>query len=177
MKRFALAVLASAACFAAQDSGAGGDTEYIPDDPPAGNCGEPGEEPCETSGIAPAGDCQASSECDAGLACSATFDGDIGRFECQASCIEDFDEARWCADDASCCGPGSICQGRGYCVPAGATSTGVVDDTGTESSAGGGGDTTTGGETTTTNATTTTDAGTTDGSTSSGGSTTGAIPR
>jgi hypothetical protein len=114
------------------DDGAGGDivtdTEYIGEDIPAGNCGDTDEEECASSGgdAMPSG-CEASSECPDGSSCSAVFDGDIGAFACRATCIEDLDETRWCIDDAGCCGADSICQGRGYCVPAGRTS---ADETG-----------------------------------------------
>lgn len=140
MRRFAISiVLLLPSCFKAQDDGDSNasDTEYIPDDVPSGNCGETDNEPCTSSGAETPSTCEASVQCDAGLVCAAGFDGDIGSFQCRVSCIDDFDETRWCIDDAGCCSPGSICQGRGYCVPAGTSSsdggesTGVVESTGT----------------------------------------------
>lgn len=115
------------------DDSSGGDivtdTEYIGEDLPAGNCGDTDEESCTSSGgdAMPSG-CQASSECPDGESCTAMFNGDIGAFACRSSCIDDMDETRWCIDDAGCCGADSVCQERGYCVPAGRTS---VDETGT----------------------------------------------
>lgn len=117
------AMMVLVGCFApGQDSGNASDTEYIPDDLPSGNCGETDNDPCESSGAEVPNSCQSTIECDAGRFCTAGFDGDIGIFACREGCIADFDETRWCVDDAGCCEPGSICQGRGYCVPAGATS-------------------------------------------------------
>ena len=140
MRRFVLTgMIALVGCFGpAEDDSHSSDTEYIPDDVPSGNCGETDNDPCTSSGAEPASGCLASLECDDGSVCAAIFDGDIGTFECRPSCIADFDETRWCIDNAGCCGVGSICQGRGYCVPAGATSSesGDVGDTDTGSDAG-----------------------------------------
>ena len=130
-----VAILVLAGC-AMDESDAGdnsSDTEYIPDDVPSGNCGETDNEPCTTTG-GETPTCEATIECDAGTVCAAGFDGDIGSFICRASCIDDFDETRWCIDDEGCCEPGSICRGRGYCMPAGATSMESGDDTGTSES-------------------------------------------
>ena len=122
-----IAVSALAAGCDKQDRSAGADDLYMGDDVPSGHCmGETG--PCDTdgdedaqgdsSGASPkpaGGTCEATMQCDVGLTCMATFDGDIGEFECQSSCIEDEDESRWCIDDESCCNAGSVCSPRGYC--------------------------------------------------------------
>jgi hypothetical protein len=143
------------ACFMQpEDDSNASDTEYIPDDVPSGNCGETDNEPCTSSGAEAPSDCQASIECGAGTVCAAGFDGDIGMFQCRASCIDDFDETRWCIDDAGCCGPGSICQGRGYCVPAGTTSSETGDTSTSDTS---------------TSDTSTSDASTSESSSTSGG--------
>src|SRR5688500_15999723 len=134
-----VAMMVLVGCFKqGADAGNASDTEYIPDDVPSGNCGETDNDACTSSGAAVPSGCQASIECDAGRVCAAGFDGDIGTFECREGCIDDFDETRWCIDDSGCCGPGSICQGRGYCVPAGASSSegGGADDTGTSGESG-----------------------------------------
>jgi hypothetical protein len=144
------------------------------EDVPAGMCmSESG--PCETSdsgGVdtnAGLGDpCSASGQCESGI-CSATFDGEIGEFECHTTCIPDFDEARWCIDDASCCS-GSVCSLRGYCQPNDATSTGGDASTstgGADTSGDATGTTTGAGETGTWSGATTT------GTTSGGATTTG----
>lgn len=133
MRRLGIAtIIALASCFApgADSAGDASDTEYIPDDVPSGNCGETDNDACESTGTGAADGCVSTDQCADGLFCIASFDGEIGRFDCSLSCIADLDESRWCLDDASCCSEGSVCQGRGYCVPAGAMTTGVDPDTG-----------------------------------------------
>jgi hypothetical protein len=154
------------------DSSAGADDLYMDDDVPSGNCmGDTG--PCDTdddddddggnddatasgggaedsgAGATPVGGtCEATMQCEFGLTCIATFDGDIGEFECQSSCIEDDDESRWCIDDDSCCNDGSVCSERGYCRPAEASDTSSGEgSTGfdTDGSTGDGGSSETGG--------------------------------
>jgi hypothetical protein len=98
------------------------DDFYMDDDVPAGNCMT--GTGCATEGsdgdstAASEATCESTLQCDVGQMCVATFDGDIGEFACSSTCIDDFDEERWCIDDDGCCGADSICQGRGYCVPA-----------------------------------------------------------
>lgn len=117
-------------CFAADSTEA---DDYMDEDLPAGNC-MTGTGGCETEGDdasgggAPAGTCQSTVECDAGQICVATFDGDIGEFECRSMCIDDMDDGRWCLDDEACCNVGSVCSERGYCVPGEGTTT--ADETG-----------------------------------------------
>jgi hypothetical protein len=148
-----------ASCFApASDIAGTGDTEFDPDDVPSGNCGETNNDPCTSTGVEAEDGCSATLPCDAGLFCAASFDGDIGRFDCRDACVPDMDETRWCFDDAACCNAGSVCQGRGYCVPSGATSTGLDPDTGTDT----GSSTSTGDTSTTDGGMSTTDGGTTD---------------
>lgn len=111
------------------------DDLYMDDDVPSGNCmGDTG--PCDTdamgdesdgsgtSSTPTGGTCESTMQCGVGDTCMATFDGDIGEFECQSSCIEDHDETRWCIDDLSCCNGGSVCSARGYCLPSGAEGVG-----------------------------------------------------
>lgn len=98
-------------------------------------------EACPVGGTGGEGaDCLVTADCSDGLVCTAAFDGEIGRFSCQSTCIDDRDEARWCIDDMACCSAGSHCSPRGYCLPGtgGATegTTGSVDDTGTGGTAG-----------------------------------------
>jgi hypothetical protein len=129
----AVAMVGLAAGCGGDDGSLVGDSGYMPDDPPAGICmSESG--PCDTeaddaSSGPGADECASSTECDAGLACTATFDGDIGEFECRAACIDDLDEASWCIDDAGCCNATSVCSGRGYCMPNDASDTSVGDTT------------------------------------------------
>ncbi len=100
------------------------DDLYMDDDVPSGSCmSDTGE--CDTDSAASddastaevAGTCESTLECGDGESCIATFDGDIGEFECTASCIADRDETRWCLDDDACCNADSVCAERGYCMP------------------------------------------------------------
>ncbi|HET6586098.1 MAG TPA: hypothetical protein VFG69_21720 [Nannocystaceae bacterium] len=99
------------------DAGAGDD--YIDEDLPAGNCMTGTGCATEDGGSsdAPEGTCESTLQCDDGQRCVATFDGDIGEFECRTACIEDMDETRWCVDDEACCSAVAVCSPRGYCVP------------------------------------------------------------
>jgi hypothetical protein len=131
--------LVLAGCSAA-DEGAGG--EYMDEDFPPWTCDTEGTTTgCDSStGDASALQCQGPGDCPSGV-CAADFAGDIGRFECQAACIEPLDDARWCFDASACCDAQAICD-RGYCtVPEGADTTGL-DTTGAGADTTGGLDTT-----------------------------------
>jgi len=150
---------------AMKDDAAGADDLYMDDDVPSGNCmGETG--PCDTdteaggdeSSTPTGGACESTSQCSVGDTCMATFDGDIGEFECQSACIPDDDETRWCIDDDGCCNEGSVCAERGYCRPSGAADTTAGDST---SSTDGSSETGTDGTTDTGNAASTSDGGST----------------
>lgn len=104
------------ACAAASDEAAGG--EYIDEDFPPWSCDTDQMtgtgQPCETSGGNAALDCQSASDCP-GEYCAASFNGDIGPFECQSTCIDILDDNRWCSDAEACCDADAICD-RGYCI-------------------------------------------------------------
>jgi hypothetical protein len=146
VKRSLLVLLGLVAC---GDDSASGDA-YMDDDVPAGSCmTDTGECDTDSSPFDEGGDdgpttaenddeCNASLECGAGLSCMATFDGEIGEFECSAACIPDMDETLWCLDDAACCGVQSSCGPRGYCTSAG------TDESTTDASTDDGGATTSG---------------------------------
>jgi hypothetical protein len=165
-RHFIATIALLASCFAPAADIAG-DTDYMPEDPPAGNCGETNNDPCTSTGVEAEDGCSATLPCDAGLFCAASFDGDIGRFDCRDACVPDMDDTRWCFDDAACCNAGSVCQGRGYCVPSGATSTGLDPDTGADT----GTDTGTDAGSSTSMGTGDTSTSTTDGSTTDTGTT------
>ena len=111
--------LVLAACSAKDEDS---DDFYMDDDLPAGNCmtgtgcASEGSDGGSTAGGN--GSCESTQQCAVGQMCTATFDGDIGEFECSSRCIEDMDEEHWCLDDDGCCTVGSICSERGYCMPA-----------------------------------------------------------
>jgi len=122
-----------AGCFAPRAEDAGDD--FMDEDVPAGKCMSDSG-PCDESegagdGTPTPDGCQSTLDCAGGEICAAVFDGDIGTFACRASCIEDMDDTRWCVDDDGCCNDGSVCAGRGYCMPLDATTggdtTGAVD--------------------------------------------------
>lgn len=105
---------------------------YMPPDQPPYNCMDGSSSgPCETTDEI-ASECDGSSDCAGGEICTATFDGDIGRFRCESLCVVNEDQTSWCADDAACCDSGAICT-RGLCIAGdGASTTG---ETGVDSSA------------------------------------------
>ncbi len=165
-KRILLATIGLAAACGDDLDSAG---DYVDDDVPSGSCmSESGDADCDPDTM-PADDddgpvtaasddeCEGSIDCDAGEVCMATFDGDIGEFECRAACIPDRDETRWCVDDAACCEIDSVCSQRGYCLPPAATGTTTSDGTTSD----------------TTSDTSTTDEGTTSDGTTGDGTTTG----
>ena len=136
-KTLALVVLFATAC-----DDAGGFTDEMPDDLPAGMCDETGTgADCETGGQAsassssssttttsePASDCLVDG-CVGQAVCAATWDAEAevrGAFECRFACVPLLDDSAWCSDDASCCDAGARCTGRGYCIlEGGSTSTG-----------------------------------------------------
>lgn len=135
------------ACLAASGCGGKGLSDYMDDDLPAGNCEDTDASLCETGGQ---GDqCEDTQFCTGELICAASFDGDIGTFECQSACVETMDETRWCTDSASCCDSGAVCGARGYCMlpgnvdtgsdgttSSGSTTSGLDTGTGTETSSG-----------------------------------------
>src|SRR5262247_4071045 len=92
-------VVVLAACAAKDERDDGGDF-YMDDDLPAGNC--MAGTGCATDGsggdstAASDATCESTQQCDVGRTCVATFDGDIGVFQCRSQCIVDFDETRWC---------------------------------------------------------------------------------
>ena len=149
-------------CFAADSAEA--DDFYMDDDVPAGNCmtgtGCATDEGDDGQGGGAGGTCESTQQCDVGQMCVATFDGDIGEFECSSACIPDMREDRWCLDDEACCEADSICGPRGYCMPGGGTTAAedtAADETGADA-------------TTSADATTTSDTGaTSDASTSDTG--------
>ncbi len=124
-------------CFAIGCAASDGDLageEYMDEDLPPWSCGTSGPTgtgPCESSG-GPAPDCVDSAQC-MGEVCAASFDGEIGPFECQSSCIEPMDDQRWCSDAAACCDADAICD-RGYCVVVAGLETGTETSSATESS-------------------------------------------
>lgn len=125
--RWSCLLLVLAACYAPKSEDA--DDFYMDDDVPAGNCmtgtGCASDGSDGGSTAASEATCESTLQCDVGQMCVATFDGDIGEFECSSTCIDDMEEDRWCLDDDACCMAGSICSERGYCVPGeGTTSTG-----------------------------------------------------
>ncbi len=130
MRSIAAAGLVSVGCFSPTDEDAGG--EYMDEDFPPWTCDTEGTTTgCGSStGDSSAAQCQGPADCPSGV-CAADFAGDIGRFECQAACIEPLDDARWCIDASACCDAQAICD-RGYCIaPEGADTTGL-DTTGAD---------------------------------------------
>ena len=122
-----------AGCDASADAAASGDTDVfgddMPDDLPAGNCGEDtSDEDCETDGDSAGSadsttgavdsDCLVDGCMGQGV-CAADWDMDDesrGEFECRFACIPLLDDSSWCGDDDSCCDAGARCTERGYCV-------------------------------------------------------------
>lgn len=129
--------------------------DYMDEDVPAGKCMSDSG-PCDESdgsddGTPTPDGCVSTLDCNAGESCAAVFDGDIGVFDCREGCIEDMDETRWCVDDDACCSGGSVCAGRGFCMPldvATGTDTGTVDTTTTGADETTTGDASTGSDTT-----------------------------
>ena len=138
---FAATMLLAMAC------DAGGFTDEMPDDLPAGQCDatstgedcETGGETSETSSSSssssttgePAVDCRVDG-CTGQGVCAASWDVETevrGEFECRFACVPLLDDGAWCSDDASCCDAAARCTERGYCVleddaQGGSTSTG-----------------------------------------------------
>jgi hypothetical protein len=149
---------------AMSDEAAGG--EYMDEDFPPWACETDAmsgtSEPCESSGGSAVLECVGPEDCP-GEFCAASFNGDIGPFECQSQCIALLDDNRWCADAAACCDAEAICD-RGYCIlPEG------VDGSSSETSSSSGDASTTGDSTDTSTGTDTgTGTGTSEGSTTDG---------
>ncbi len=156
----------------ASDEAAG--NEYIDEDFPPWSCDTDAMtgtgQPCETEGE-PALDCQSAEDCP-GEFCAASFNGDIGPFECQSQCIDLMDDNRWCSDAEACCDADAICD-RGYCIlPDGADTTDAstsLDPSTSGDTTGDASSSTDTGTDTGTGTETGTDTGTTEGSTTSGG--------
>ena len=104
-------------------------TDYMDDDVPAGTCEDTEGDACETGGAGDA--CMSTEQCGGDFVCAATFNGDIGTFECQSACIPTMDETQWCMDDAACCDDAASCGPRGYCMIDESVDTGI--DTGVDS--------------------------------------------
>ena len=122
---------------AGTDSGIDTDDVVNPmDDPfPGANCATDGGtstgscvDTTTTPGDSHVDDCSSSEDCDGGV-CAAiptsnpNDDGRLSRgsFICEAICIGNLDEGRWCSDDASCCDSNARCTTRGYCVAEGSS--------------------------------------------------------
>jgi len=150
-------------CDAGSDSYAG-DTDVfgddMPDDLPAGNCGEGNDnEECDTEGdsagvVSTSGDAAAdclSDGCVGEGVCAADWDPESetrGEFACRFACVPLLDDTAWCSNDASCCDAMARCTERGYCVlddddgstggdSSGGDSSGGDESGGDESSSGG----------------------------------------
>lgn len=111
---------------------------YMDEDHPPYGCDSEPTGPCGSSSDAGpnGGSCQGGLDCANGEFCAASFDGDIGQFECQSACIESMDDTRWCYDSSACCNATDTCT-RGYCIPAEDTpadSSGGSSDASTSSS-------------------------------------------
>ncbi len=158
--RFAalLAATLLAGCGDGRDSGFGGDTDYMDDQPPSGSCVPGGTGSCtggssstgatggsSSTGLTTGADgdaCKFSADCPAGQICVAPFDGDRRQpYACVApdACVPEAASpeaaAWWCADDLACCDANATCSDRGLCVVGTGTSTstgsGGTTDTGT----------------------------------------------
>jgi hypothetical protein len=106
--------------------------DYMDEDFPPWTCDTEGTTgPCDSTGELTSPSCQETQDCSSGV-CAASFNGNIGPLECQSTCIEAMDDARWCSDAQACCDGTAICD-RGYCVPTDGGSSGV-DSTGTDAS-------------------------------------------
>jgi hypothetical protein len=116
---------------------------YMDDQPPNGSCDTDGSDPdclstdggtgSETSGATSGGtsagsastggdadECKASTDCPDDQLCVADFEGDKrGPYQCVAACLENRDEAKWCADAAACCNAAAMCTDRGFFVGGG----------------------------------------------------------
>lgn len=108
---------------------------YMDEDHPPYGCDSEPTGPCGSSSDAgpQAGSCQGGLDCDAGEFCAASFDGDIGQFECQSACIDAMDDTRWCYDSSACCNATDTCT-RGYCIPADDTPADSSGEAGSSSS-------------------------------------------
>lgn len=129
------------ACSAETRSASSDFTDEMPEDLPAGKCGDTdgsstsgsgtdGLEACDgasSSGLATTSstgdtesECAGEDDCNGAGACVADWDeAGRGPFTCQFACIPTLDESTWCSDDASCCDAAATCTARGYCLVAG----------------------------------------------------------
>ncbi|MBV1861234.1 MAG: hypothetical protein KUG77_22645 [Nannocystaceae bacterium] len=113
-------------------------TDEMPEDLPAGVCGDTDTDACaSSSGTADVGSttgggsssteavvegCEDTVACLGQNVCVADWDAQSesrGPFSCRFACVPLLDEVAWCSDDASCCDVGATCTPRGYCVFAG----------------------------------------------------------
>ena len=80
-------------------------------------------------------ECRVSGDCGNGEICAAAYEGELGPFVCSDTCVENFDDARWCGDAAACCDPEASCNAVGLCdgeIPT-ATDSGTDSDSGSDS--------------------------------------------
>jgi hypothetical protein len=126
--RCAMRLIWMLACLSTTACGEKALSDYMDDDVPAGKCEDTDASLCETGGQGD--ECEDTQFCTGELVCAAPFDGDIGAFKCQSSCVETMDETRWCTDAASCCEIGAVCGPRGYCMLPEGVDTGSDDTTG-----------------------------------------------
>lgn len=120
----------AAGCFAADEGGFAGESYMVPDQPPYNCMDGSSSGACETTADA-AIECRGSSDCPGDEICTASFDGDIGRFRCESLCVVNEDQSSWCFDDAACCDTNAVCT-RGLCI--------AGEDASTTSETGGSGD-------------------------------------
>lgn len=101
------------------DDFAAADVGQMDGDIPPNSCMSPDAPGCGSStGLTEAPiPCTESRECEDGGVCAAVFTGlRPEAFECREACIPLLDDLAWCADAASCCDRGAICNARGYCL-------------------------------------------------------------
>jgi hypothetical protein len=119
----AASVVALACACGAKDDSAGGEDFADPymDEPLPPECRDTSTGACGDTDEA--SECVTSESCPVDQVCAADFNGDIGRFRCQASCIASDDASRWCVDSAACCDAAASCV-RGLCLLPDETSSG-----------------------------------------------------
>lgn len=114
------------------DASAG--AEYVDEDFPPTQCDTDGTTlGCESTGEAPAS-CEGTQMCADGV-CAASFNGEIGPFECRTACVPTMDDNAWCFDASACCDAAATCD-RGYCIAPEGTDTTTASDTSGDSTDG-----------------------------------------